>query len=320
VTSTVAATGAADLNTETWEALGTTAVLRYPGPEDQGLRAAVDGELHAIDAAASRFRADSELSEVNRAAGARVEIGTLLHEALGLGIRAAEISAGAVDPTLGELLSAAGYDRDWRELTAVAADAPLHRTDRIVVRRLRAARWDEIELSDDPPSVRVPAGISLDLGATAKALAADRAARAAEAVGRHGVLVALGGDIATAGPPPDGGWRVHVTEDHRAGPDSPGQTITIRSGGLATSSIVARRWQHRGQAMHHILDPRDGSPVRSPWRTVSVAAASCADANIAATAAIVIGADAPEWLAEHALPARLVGLDGTVQSQGGWPA
>jgi thiamine biosynthesis lipoprotein len=72
--------------------------------------------------------------------------------------------------------------------------------------------------------------------------------------------------------------------------------------------------------MHHILDPRSGEPARTPWRTVSVAAATCADANVASTAAIVLGDDAPGWLAERNLPARLVRLDGTVSVQGGWPS
>jgi thiamine biosynthesis lipoprotein len=191
--------------------------------------------------------------------------------------------------------------------------------------------------------------VLLDLGATAKALAADRAAAAAQAAGAAvaaapaaaaqaaaahpaaartarmppatdpGVLVSLGGDIATAGPAPDGGWRILVTDDHRAGPTAPGQTISIESGGLATSSIATRRWRHEGRAMHHILDPRTGEPVRTPWRTVSVAAATCADANIASTAAIVLGEEAADWLADQGLPARLVALDGSVTVQGGWP-
>ena len=317
--SAVSAAGA-ELRTETWDALGTTAVVRYAGAENPQIRAAVEDELHAIDAAASRFRSDSELSRVNAGAGSRVRIGPLLLEALRLGIRAADVSRGTVDPTLGESLVTAGYDRDWRELTAVAPDAPLHPRDRIVVHRLRTALWGDIELWDDPPSVWIPAGVSLDLGATAKALAADRGAQAAHSAGDVGVLVALGGDIATCGPAPGDGWLIRVTDDHRAAPDAPGQTIAARSGGLATSSLVTRRWQHRGRAMHHILDPRHGGPVRTPWRTVSVAAACCADANIAATAAIVLGADAPEWLAEHSLPARLVAIDGTVRTQGGWPA
>ncbi|MGH2896566.1 MAG: FAD:protein FMN transferase, partial [Solirubrobacteraceae bacterium] len=148
----------------------------------------------------------------------------------------------------------------------------------------------------------------------------DRGARAAHEAGATGVLVALGGDIATWGPSPADGWAIHVTDDHRDGPGAPGQTIAIRSGGVATSSLATRRWRHDGRTMHHILDPRSGEPVRGPWRTVSVAADTCADANIAATAAIVLGAGAPAWLAEQALPARLVALDGTVSTQGGWPS
>jgi FAD:protein FMN transferase len=71
--------------------------------------------------------------------------------------------------------------------------------------------------------------------------------------------------------------------------------------------------------MHHIVDPRTGMPTSGPWRTVTVAAASCAEANAAATAAIVAGADAPAWLGDHALPARLIGHDGQIIRTGGWP-
>lgn len=318
--STASADRAAELHTESWEALGTTAVLRHLGPPRPEIRAAVDGELEAIDAAASRFRDDSELSRVNRAGGARVAIGALLAEAVALGVRAAEITQGAVDPTLGECLIAAGYDRDWRELRAVPADAPLLPGDRLVMQRRRRSLWTEIELGLRPPSIRLPRGVTLDLGATAKALAADRAARAACAAGAEGALVALGGDIATCGRAPEDGWLIRVTDDHRNGPEAPGQTLAIRSGGLATSSIVPRRWLHQGRAMHHIIDPRSGAPAVTRWRTVSVAAGTCADANIASTAALVLGGAAPRWLADQELPARLVSLDGAVHTQGGWPS
>jgi thiamine biosynthesis lipoprotein len=72
--------------------------------------------------------------------------------------------------------------------------------------------------------------------------------------------------------------------------------------------------------LHHIVDPRTGQPAGGPWRTVSVAAVTCADANAAATAAIVAGSGALDWLAEAGLPARLVSHDGTVTRAGGWPA
>jgi FAD:protein FMN transferase len=314
--------------TETWDARGTTAVLRHDGPADPAVRAAVQRELDAIDAAASRFRADSELSRLNAMTGPgpRTLITTpLFAQAVRLAIRAADASDGAVDPTLAPDLVALGYDRDWHELVAVSPVspvspvAPLGDPGEIVVYRRRRSRWEEIEVAGAPTRVTLPAGVRLDLGATAKALAADRGARAAHEAGATGVLVALGGDISTCGPPPAAGWAIHVTDDHRDGPDAPGQTIAIRSGGVATSSLATCRWRHAGRTMHHILDPRSGDPVRGPWRTVSVAAATCADANIAATAAIVLGTGARDWLAEHGLPARLVALDGAVRVQGGWP-
>jgi thiamine biosynthesis lipoprotein len=141
---------------------------------------------------------------------------------------------------------------------------------------------------------------------------------AAQAAG-CGVLVGIGGDLATGGPPPAGGWRIHVTDDHRSAPSAPGQTVSIRAGGLATSSTAVRRWSHESHTMHHIIDPATGVPVHETWRTVSVAAASCTDANIASTAALVRAAAAPAWLAGLGLPARLVEENGRVTHIGDWP-
>jgi thiamine biosynthesis lipoprotein len=310
----------AEVHTERWQALGTSVVLRHEGAPDEGIRAAVQQELDAIDLAASRFRADSELATVNDATGRWTTISPLLSEAIELALRAAELTGGAVDPTLGQSLVTLGYDRDWRALDTVDSREPIDAFAEIVVRRRRRGLWEEIDVRDDPPGVRVPRGVMLDLGATAKALAADRAARAAaEAGGGRGVLVALGGDIATAGAPPPEGWQVHVTDDHLAAPDAPGQTVSVSVGGLATSSIATRRWRHEGRSQHHVLDPCSGRPIRGPWRTVSVAAASCADANIAATAALVLGDDAEAWLTEQALPARLVAIAGDEVRLNGWP-
>jgi len=164
----------------------------------------------------------------------------------------------------------------------------------------------------------------LDLGATAKALAADRAAGAIQAAAGCGVLVNLGGDIRVAGDPPDGGWRVGIADD--AGFDAstasiePRQVILINDGGLATSSTLGRAWRRGAADLHHIIDPSTGQPARSCWRTVSVAAASCVDANIASTAAILRAERAIGWLDGLRLPARLVRHDGAVVTVAGWPA
>lgn len=307
-----------------WQALGTNVVLRTADPA--GLtraRAAVESELAAIDRACSRFRADSELSRLNERPGEPVQISPLLFEALALALEAARMTDGDVDPTLGRALELAGYDRDWRLLPAPGdeqtqaqgGDAPAS------VLKLRAlSGWRSVSLDARTRTVRLPRGVRLDLGATAKALAADRAATAAHIASGYGVLVSLGGDIATAGPAPAGGWRIHVTDDHRSDATAPGQTVSIRSGGLATSSTTVRRWSHEGRTMHHILDPATGSPANTCWRTVSVAAESCAHANIACTASLVRGRPALDWLAELELPARLQEQDGSVTTIGRWPA
>lgn len=301
----------------TWEALGTSVVLRVGDPEALApARATVERELAAIDLACSRFRADSELSRVNARAGRSTHAGPLLMEALEVAVRAAECSDGDVDPTVGRALELAGYDRDWR-LLAPASGQP--QTPATITARVRAG-WREIALDRAGDSVRVPAGVKLDLGASAKAWAADRAAAAAERIAGCGVLVSLGGDVAAAGSAPAEGWPIRVTDDHRSHPSAPGQTISIRSGGLATSSTAVRRWSHDGHTMHHIIDPATGAPVRDTWRTVSVAAASCADANVGATAALVRGQGAATWLARLGLPARLVDWQGNVTTVGDWPA
>jgi thiamine biosynthesis lipoprotein len=170
-------------------------------------------------------------------------------------------------------------------------------------------------------SVVFPAGVEIDLGATAKALAADMAARAGlDALGDgEGILVSLGGDIAFAGAAPEGGWIVQVSDDSNDPIDLAAESIALQGGGIASSSTRVRRWRRGGVEMHHIIDPRTGLPVRSPWRLASVVADTCVDANIASTAAVVRGVAAVEWLEELGLPARLVSTDGEVVRTIRWP-
>jgi thiamine biosynthesis lipoprotein len=294
-----------------WPALGSTAGVVVTCPSSlRAARRAVEAELAALDLACSRFRDDSELSRLNASGGRPCDASPLLLEAVGVALRAAALTEGIVDPTVGEALVLAGYDRDFSEL----ADRP---AVPLVARRVPG--WTKVRLDLGRRTVRIPPGVRLDLGATAKALGADRAAAAAarEAGDDVGVLVNLGGDIATAGPAPAGGWLVRVTDDHRAPLDEPGQLVGVATGGLATSSTAVRRW---GSGAHHIIDPRTGVPAESPWRTVSVAARTCVDANIASTAAIVLGQEAHDWLASRGLPARLVDGGGRVITVADWPA
>jgi FAD:protein FMN transferase len=306
----------------TFAALGTTATLLVEDDRAQGdARAILAQEIEAIDAACSRFRDDSELARVNANTGKWIPVSARFLEALEAARRGAVLTEGRVDPTVGTAMRVLGYDRDFGE---VDRDGP---PLRVSVERVPG--WRTIEIDPGRSTVFVPTGVELDFGATAKGLCADRAARTIATVTGAGVLVSLGGDIAIGGaiggPEREAGWVVLVADDHAAVPgsaelDGPGQRIIVRSGGVATSGTTVRRWRRGEVEVHHVVDPRTGRPAAEHWRTVSVAAASCVDANIASTASIVLGADAPAWLEARNLPARLVARDGAVVTVGGWPA
>jgi FAD:protein FMN transferase len=299
--------------TASFLALGTTAEITTL--DAFALSDAIDvleRELDAIDQACSRFRADSEVSRLARCGGDWMPASRLLRQALAAGVDAAVATGGAVDPTVGASMRALGWDADFRVVVS--------RREPARIELVPAAVWQRIEIDDELGRVRVPAGVLVDLGATAKAFAADRAAAGAFRATRSSVLVNLGGDIAVAGPAPAGGWPILVTDDHRAPSSADGQTVAIAVGGLATSSTTVRRWRTTEGIAHHVLDPRTGGPAEEVWRTASVAAASCVDANTASTAAIVLGEDAPRWLESAGVAARLVRLDGRVIVTGGWPA
>lgn len=302
--------------TSAFRALGTTAVVLCDDALLDAAVALVRQELAAIDLACSRFRPDSELQRVNAAAGRPVEVSPLLAAAIDEALRAAEVTDGIVDPTVASALREWGYDRSFE---SVPADGPaLDITLRAV------PGWRTITFDRATSTVTVPVGIELDLGATAKGLAADRCARLVADVLDCGVLIGLGGDIAVAGPPPEDGWSVLCADDHAVDLDdaaavADGQTIAIDAGGVATSSTTVRRWTRGGARLHHLIDPVIGAPAHTCWRTVTVAAATCVDANIASTAAVVMSEAAVAWLEDRHLPARLVRNDGHVLTTAGWP-
>jgi thiamine biosynthesis lipoprotein len=298
-------------------ALGTFATLLVADPAVLDVaRDLLAAELTAIDAACSRFRPDSELIRACAAGGHPVPVSPLFAEALSVALTAAELTGGDVDPTCGQALACLGYDRDFaaaRQDTGSPRQPPVP-----------GGGWRGVVLDAGHLELTVPDGVLLDLGATAKALAADRAAAAITAVTGCGVLVNLGGDISVAGEPPEGGWLVGVADnatfDTTTVSVESSQVIVIRDGGLATSSVLGRAWQRGGTRLHHIIDPSTGMPASSCWRTVTVAARSCVDANVASTAAIVRGERAVGWLERLRLPARLVRHDGGVVTVAEWPA
>ncbi|MEP7194296.1 MAG: FAD:protein FMN transferase [Actinomycetota bacterium] len=304
-----------DLRWAEWAAIGTTVRLVVTDPAQlESARAMLADDLAALDAACSRFRDDSELIRLEARAGRPTTVSALLAGAVRAAMRGALLTDGLVDPTVGRTMEAIGYDRDFASVPA--------QNGAVRVSVSHVPRWRQIHLDAATNLLTVPDGVRVDLGATAKAWAADRSAEGIARVLGCGTLVSLGGDIAVAGEVPPGGWSIRVqdiTGDPLTPAGGPADVITIRDGGLATSSTSARRWQRGGDLMHHILDPRTGRPADSDWRTVSVAAGSALDANIASTASIIRGKSAAGWLATLGLPARLVAVDGSVTRIAGWP-
>ncbi|HET8601013.1 MAG TPA: FAD:protein FMN transferase [Segeticoccus sp.] len=254
----------------------------------------LNAHLAAIEDAASRFRTDSEVCRLAASPVERHEVSRLLGDMLAAALDAAEVSGGRVDPTVGTVLS------------ALARPAPAVRAS-----MRRRATWRDVQVQETV--VRMPPGTLLDLGATGKAFAVDRAAQMLARELGCGVLVSLGGDLRTAGEP-RAPWTVLV----RDGKDEPATVVDLAAdAAVATSSSLHRTTGP--DLAPHVIDPLSGHSVGKLWRTVTVAAETCVEANTWSTAALVAGADAPDLLASTGLPARLVAADGSVHYLGEWP-
>ncbi|HET7140638.1 MAG TPA: FAD:protein FMN transferase [Arthrobacter sp.] len=285
---------------------------------------AVRAVVAEVDLACSRFRADSELMMLQPAMAGGVRVSGILRHLMERALFAARLTEGDVDPGLGADLDALGYGRGIISVP-LSVDIPPappapDGAGPAAPAVSRVPGWKRITL--DGRLLTVPPDLRLDLGATAKAVAADLAAAAVHARLGCGVLVSLGGDLATAGPGPDvsakpGPWQVIVQDL----PSDPSQRIALEPGfALATSSTQKRRWTHAGAEVHHILDPRFGRPAEAIWRSVTVAAPTCLEANAYSTAAVVRGLAAPEWFRSEGIPARFVDRQGRTAATGGWPA
>lgn len=287
---------------QTWRTELLVAVRHEPDPDLQRwLRRILAEEVADIDARASRFRADSELSAVNRAAGTWVQTSWEFVSILTASINAASATDGLVDPLLGRHVVAAGYDRWAGQESGINGDPT-------------SARWEQIEISPGRTAakVRIPQGSALDVGAVAKGWLADRLAVIVHASTGLDVCANMGGDLRVISPSRP--WIVG------ADPEVPGVAecaMELSDAGLATSGVGHRRWRDG----HHIIDPRTGRPADTPWFSVSALAADAASANAAATAGMILGEDGPAWIGSHGLDAWFVGSDADTQAVAGdWPS
>ncbi len=296
-------------------AIGTTVSVAITDSHraDEALLLLTD-ELRSLDEVCSRFRSDSEIRRIEAEGHGRPKIvSPLLFELLEAASRVAVQTAGTVDPTVGSALIELGYDRDFSQIGSLADRRP----EEFVARP--APGWWRIALDPEARTVSIPEGVHVDLGATAKAFAADRAAARLAATLDCGVLVNLGGDVSVAGPTPRDGWAVGIAVDCGMDVHQVDQVVAISEGGLATSGTTSRSWLRDGHRVHHIVDPWTGDAAPAVWSLVSVAAASCVEANAWSTAAVVWGEDAVDNLRSWDVPARLVDAEGAVTTCGGWP-
>jgi thiamine biosynthesis lipoprotein len=233
----------------------------------------------------SRFRPGSELNRVNRAAASTVVVSELFAETLADALRAAAQTCGLVDPTLGVALEDAGYDRDFA----------LMRSDDRPAGRGAPGCVAAVEMRGR--MVLRPPGVKLDLNGVVKSRTVDDALHLLPGPG----FVAAGGDVAARG-----GAVVGLPG---------GEAVNLRTGGVATSGTTRRRWRLGGVVQHHLIDPVSGRPSDSIWNLVTVAAASCRDADVAAKAALLLGVEGPAWLDEQSLPGRFASPAGEVTNR-----
>jgi thiamine biosynthesis lipoprotein len=295
-----------------FQAIGTTAtvVVLDPTRVDRA-ETHLRNEIEAIDLACSRFRPDSELEYVHSCSGRAVAVSSLLFEALEVAVAVAERTHGAVDPTIGNAISTLGYDRDFDQIRDQAQRSS--EFPGLVV------GYGHIHLAARTRTVRIPRGVRLDLGSSAKALVADRSADRIANQLDTGILVSVGGDVAVAGPPPPGGWPIGIAVDSSAMGRDVDQVVAIRQGGLASSSTAVRTWNVGTEAVHHIIDPSTGYSAANYWTLVSVTSGSCVDANALSTAAVVWGDQALDHLLPFGQAVRLLRHDCRVFTLGGWP-
>ncbi len=303
---------------QSWPLWSTSAYLSLHGASAGQMTQArhiVDALLLEVEMAASRFRPDSDVSRLAAANAEPVQVSPMTIDLVSVALRACAQTDGLIDPTLGYTLADLGYDRTISQVQAGQGQIA------VKVRPVTGT-WRDVEIDAQALTVRLPAGVALDLGATAKARAADLAAHQVFAATGCPVVVGLGGDLSVVGTPEGSdGWQVRIGETPAELDDAARvlPRVSIESGGLATSTTQARRWNAGDRVLHHLIDPRTQQPAREVWRTATVAAASCVDANTASAAAIILGDGATEWLTERQLPARLVSAAGEAIAVADWP-
>lgn len=277
------------------------------GADGRDILAAVPAKVEAIEAALSRFRRESELSYLNRHSGEWITVSDALFENVHAAKHAARITDGLYNPLVLPAMIASGYDRSFEQIRKVHPGIPA-----------KPADWHAIELRIDTRAVRLPRGSALDLGGIAKGWTASKLA---DELQQHGpCLVNIGGDVVVRGAPAgEDGWRIDVEDPVE---NAPILRVTVQDTSIMTSGIDYRRWHaDDDKLVHHIIDPRTGSPAQTDVESVTIIHHHALTAEAYAKAVLILGSqDGLDWLNRQWQAAGLVvRSDGAVLSTSYWP-
>lgn len=294
---------------KTFQAMGTTVEMLVPSQSAMRALGGVRRLFAEWEETLSRFRPESELSRLNRAAGQTLRASPLLYSVVERALAQAAFTSGTFDPTLLRQIEQLGYDRTFAEIehgTPAQRDLP---------EVTPGGGWQGVRLDQGAMTIRLPEGVAIDLGGIAKGMAVDAAIDWLRGAGISFGLVNAGGDMRVHGlPPGQDSWVVAVSGTE------PQALVPLRRGAMATSGTSRRRWLQGELERHHLLDPRSGCPSDAAIRTVTVVAGSCEEADVAAKIAFIRGVEAgSEYLAEHALSGLFVLADGMQRAFGRWP-
>lgn len=259
-------------------ALGTLVTIKLYGDRESlaSLFPLAFTQFDRVDSLMSRYRDDSEVAAIERAAGRAVVPSPAVHHVLERSLYWARVSEGAFDPTVGALTHL------WNFPDAVAAPDSASVDSALALVDYRALALDErgVQLTR--------AGVRLDLGAAAKGYAVDQAVEALRSGGALSGLIEAGGDIRYWGQKPDGHqWRFGI--QHPRDPNQYFEVDDIGLAAIATSGDYQQYFSDGEQRYHHILDPQNGWPARR-LISATVWAETAMDADILSTAVFVLGA------------------------------
>ncbi len=268
------------------DTMGTRYTARFLAPEGSDVKrivAELDVAVTAVDDQMSNWKADSDLSRLNRAAtGEWVSISSNLANLLRRAIEIGRETDNAFNIGVGDLVSAWGFGPDSAPQLSLRREGP------------RVCPPVEELLVVDAPGCRARkcGPVTLDLCGIAKGFGVDELARVLDEREAASWLVGIDGEMRSRGGKPDGtAWAIalEAPESERRQAMS---VVELRDAAIATSGDYRRSIMIDGERISHTMDPRRGIPLQGTLASVTVISALCADADAYATALMVLGVEA----------------------------